>query len=67
MPSGSGQPKEKVLPMSHVLPDLLRPGLRLVVCGTAAGAVSAAKGAYYAGFVRLCVPEGRSVRSGLPG
>lgn len=35
--------------MSHVLPDLLRPGLRLVVCGTAAGAVSAAKGAYYAG------------------
>ena len=37
------------LPMTHVLPDLLRPGLRLVFCGTAAGAVSAAKGAYYAG------------------
>ncbi len=35
--------------MNHVLPDLLQPGLRLVVCGTAAGAVSAAKGAYYAG------------------
>lgn len=32
-----------------MLPDLLRPGLRLVICGTAAGAVSAAKGAYYAG------------------
>ena len=35
--------------MIHVLPDLLRPGLRLVFCGTAAGSVSAAKGAYYAG------------------
>ena len=33
----------------HVLPDLLRPGLRLVICGSAAGAVSAARGAYYAG------------------
>ena len=35
--------------MTHVLPDMLRPGLRVVFCGTAAGAVSAAKGAYYAG------------------
>lgn len=35
--------------MNHVLPDLLRPGLRLVICGSAAGAVSAARGAYYAG------------------
>lgn len=35
--------------MSHVLPDMLRPGPRVVFCGTAAGAVSAAKGAYYAG------------------
>src|SRR5262247_3627183 len=33
----------------HVLPDLLLPGLRLVICGSAAGAVSAARGAYYAG------------------
>jgi TDG/mug DNA glycosylase family protein len=33
----------------HVLPDLLRPGLRVVICGSAAGAVSAARGAYYAG------------------
>ena len=31
------------------LPDRLRPGLRLVVCGTAAGTRSAARGAYYAG------------------
>jgi double-stranded uracil-DNA glycosylase len=32
-----------------VLPDLLRPGLRLIVCGTAAGRASAARKAYYAG------------------
>jgi TDG/mug DNA glycosylase family protein len=32
-----------------VLPDLLRPGLRLVICGSAAGTVSARRGAYYAG------------------
>jgi TDG/mug DNA glycosylase family protein len=32
-----------------MLPDVLRPGLRLVICGSAAGAVSAARGAYYAG------------------
>lgn len=31
-----------------ILPDLLAPGLRLVFCGTAAGARSAAEGAYYA-------------------
>ena len=31
------------------LPDLLQPGLKLVFCGTAAGAVSAARGCYYAG------------------
>jgi TDG/mug DNA glycosylase family protein len=31
-----------------ILPDLLRPGLDLVICGTAAGAISAACGAYYA-------------------
>ena len=34
---------------THVLPDVLRPGLRLVICGSAAGTVSAARGAYYAG------------------
>jgi double-stranded uracil-DNA glycosylase len=32
-----------------VLPDLLQPGLRLVICGTAAGAASAERRAYYAG------------------
>jgi len=32
----------------HVLPDVLKPGLRVVFCGTAAGTVSAARGAYYA-------------------
>jgi hypothetical protein len=32
-----------------VLPDLLAPGLRLVVCGSAAGVRSAQLGQYYAG------------------
>jgi double-stranded uracil-DNA glycosylase len=32
-----------------ILPDILAPGLRLVVCGSAAGARSAELGAYYAG------------------
>lgn len=31
-----------------VLPDLLRPGLKIVFCGTAAGTVSAKRGEYYA-------------------
>lgn len=31
-----------------ILPDVLRPGLRIVFCGTAAGKRSAAEGAYYA-------------------
>ena len=31
-----------------ILPDVLAPGLRIVFCGTAAGAVSAARGCYYA-------------------
>ena len=31
-----------------VLPDVLRPGLKIVFCGTAAGNVSARLGAYYA-------------------
>lgn len=35
--------------MQPVLPDLLRPGLRLVFCGTAPSTRSAALGAYYAG------------------
>ena len=32
-----------------VLPDIIEPGLRVVFCGSAAGAVSARVGAYYAG------------------
>jgi double-stranded uracil-DNA glycosylase len=32
-----------------MLPDVLRQGLRLVICGTAAGKRSAAKKQYYAG------------------
>ncbi len=32
----------------HVLPDVLEPGLKVVFCGTAAGTVSARRGAYYA-------------------
>ena len=32
-----------------VLPDVLADGLQIVFCGTAAGAVSAKRGAYYAG------------------
>ncbi|HEY6550227.1 MAG TPA: mismatch-specific DNA-glycosylase [Solirubrobacterales bacterium] len=35
--------------MADVLPDMLRPGLRLVFCGTAAGSASARARAYYAG------------------
>jgi TDG/mug DNA glycosylase family protein len=45
-----------------VLPDYLRPGLRVVFCGTAPGIVSAARGHYYAGpgnaFWRLLVEAG---------
>lgn len=32
-----------------ILPDLLRPGLELVIVGTAAGSTSAERGEYYAG------------------
>ena len=32
-----------------ILPDILAPGLRIVFCGTQAGAASARRGAYYAG------------------
>ena len=35
--------------VSRGLPDYLDPGLRAVICGTAAGAVSAKRGRYYAG------------------
>jgi TDG/mug DNA glycosylase family protein len=35
--------------MADVLPNILRPGLRIVFCGTAAGTASARAKAYYAG------------------
>jgi TDG/mug DNA glycosylase family protein len=35
--------------VADVLPDVLRPGLGIVFCGTAAGSASARAGAYYAG------------------
>lgn len=35
--------------MTHVLPDLLRPGLDVVFCGTAVATASAQRGHYYAG------------------
>lgn len=35
--------------LAPVLPDVLAPGLRVVFCGSAAGATSARLGAYYAG------------------
>lgn len=35
--------------MDPILPDLLRPDLPLVICGSAAGTVSARRRAYYAG------------------
>lgn len=44
MPDGSGPAGAPA-----ILPDLLAPGLRVVFCGMAAGRVSAARGAYYAG------------------
>jgi len=51
---------------AHKLPDLLRPGLRLVICGSAAGARSAAVGAYYAGpgnrFWRILYKTGLTPR-----
>lgn len=34
--------------MKHVLPERLKPGLKLVFCGTAAGRLSALSGTYYA-------------------
>jgi len=52
--------------MAEVLPDLLMPGLNLVVCGSAAGTVSARAGAYYAGpgnkFWRILAETGLTPR-----
>ncbi|TMV61565.1 mismatch-specific DNA-glycosylase, partial [Thioclava sp. BHET1] len=43
-------------PAGPVLPDHLAPGLRLIFCGSAAGHVSARRGAYYAGPGNLFWP-----------
>lgn len=40
--------REPAPAVADVLPDLLAPGLDLVICGSAAGTVSAMRGAYYA-------------------
>lgn len=37
------------MPTSDILPDVLRPNLKLVICGTAAAEHSAKLGSYYAG------------------
>lgn len=39
---------QMVVKAAHILPDRLRPGLKLVFCGTAAGRQSALQRAYYA-------------------
>jgi len=41
--------KTRIMDDSVILPDHLRPGLKIVFCGTAAGKASAARKAYYAG------------------
>ncbi|WP_225889916.1 mismatch-specific DNA-glycosylase [Indioceanicola profundi] len=40
--------RETTLPPVMILPDILAPGLDLVLCGTAPSRISAAKAAYYA-------------------
>ena len=58
------------MPDEHKLPDLLQPGLKLVICGSAAGAKSAALGAYYAGpgnkFWRILHESGLTPRRLAP-
>ena len=55
---------------AHILPDVLRPGLALVFCGTAAGKRSAAEQAYYAHpgnmFWRALHASGLTPRQLLP-
>src|SRR5208283_2642408 len=41
-------PEMTAQPSPPVLPDLLRPGLKIVFCGTAPGTTSALRGHYYA-------------------
>jgi len=46
-------PRFGSLPESHLVPDLLEPGLKLVFCGTALGRKSAEARAYYANPTNL--------------
>jgi TDG/mug DNA glycosylase family protein len=46
-------PRSGALPDSHMVPDLLAPGLKLVFCGTALGRKSAEARAYYANPTNL--------------
>ena len=56
---------------THVLPERLKPGLRLVFCGTAAGRLSALTGTYYAHpqnkFWRTLFEVGLTPRRFAPG
>ena len=47
-PDSARAERDAIDAAAHVLPDVLEPGLRIVFCGTAAGTVSARRGAYYA-------------------
>ena len=47
-PDNARRERDAIDAAAHVLPDVLEPGLRIVFCGTAAGTVSARRGAYYA-------------------
>jgi TDG/mug DNA glycosylase family protein len=47
--SGTGLAAAHPQPSAVILADAIRPGLRVVFCGTALGAVSARRRAYYAG------------------
>lgn len=49
----SSLPRSGALPESHLVPDLLAPGLKLVFCGTALGRKSAEARAYYANPTNL--------------
>jgi TDG/mug DNA glycosylase family protein len=55
---------------ADIIPDLLRPGLDLVICGTAPSAISAARRAYYANpgnrFWRVLAETGLTARRFRP-
>jgi TDG/mug DNA glycosylase family protein len=57
-------------PAADIIPDLLRPDLDLVICGTAPSVISAARGAYYANpgnrFWRVLAETGLTPRRFRP-